>query len=315
MGTPQAAPRDEVGEVQRARMVAAAIEAIAELGYAGMTVAEVIARARVSRRTFYEVFGDREDCFLAAFEETLARAEQALRAAYRQETRWLPRTRAALIALLCFCDEQPAFGRLLVVDALGAGPRVLQRRATVVATLVQAVDQGRAEARQGRSPGPLAAEGVVGAVLAVLYARMLDSGRREPLVGLAGALMSMIVLPYLGAAAAERELARPTPQPSASAGRRRPAVNPLHGLKMRLTYRTLRVLASVAEQPGASNRGVADRAGIVDQGQTSKLLARLEQLGLIENARAHASGEPNAWALTARGEEIVLALDSQRAVR
>ena len=75
---------------------------------------------------------------------------------------------------------------------------------------------------------------------------------------------------------------------------------------MRLTYRTVRVLEGITECPGVSNRVVSERAGVIDQGQISKLLARLEHLGLIANAGAGgpARGEPNIWRLTPKGAEI-----------
>ena len=77
--------------------------------------------------------------------------------------------------------------------------------------------------------------------------------------------------------------------------------DPLADLPMRLTYRTARVLEGIAEHPGASNREAGDYAGIPDPGQVSKLLARLERLGLLANGTVRAKGEPNAWALTAKG--------------
>ncbi len=81
------------------------------------------------------------------------------------------------------------------------------------------------------------------------------------------------------------------------------------GLDLRVTYRTLRTLRAIAEQPAASNREVAAAAGVADQGQMSKLLWRLEGLGLIHNTgRGHVGGGPNAWRLTARGEELERAL-------
>jgi DNA-binding MarR family transcriptional regulator len=74
---------------------------------------------------------------------------------------------------------------------------------------------------------------------------------------------------------------------------------------MRLTYRTVRVLMAVAANPGSSNRAVADGAGIKDQGQISKLLARLQGLGLIENTGVgSARGGPNVWRLTEKGREV-----------
>jgi len=72
-----------------------------------------------------------------------------------------------------------------------------------------------------------------------------------------------------------------------------------------LTLRTARVLDCIAELPGACNREVAERAEIADAGQTSKLLRRLEHLGLIENASGgHSRGAPNAWSLTQSGQRV-----------
>jgi len=74
---------------------------------------------------------------------------------------------------------------------------------------------------------------------------------------------------------------------------------------MRLTYRTVRVLMAVAAHPGSSNRVVADAAEVSDQGQMSKLLARLDGLGLIENTGGGAvRGEHNAWTLTDKGWQV-----------
>ncbi len=78
---------------------------------------------------------------------------------------------------------------------------------------------------------------------------------------------------------------------------------------MRLTYRTLMVLSVIAAEPGASNRRVGEAAGAHDQGQISKLLARLSKLGLIHNSSAgQPRGEPNSWTLTPRGHEVQQAL-------
>src|SRR5436309_7135838 len=97
---PNGLPRGHVTEIQRARMLAAAVETVQEVGYARMTVAQVIARARVSRKTFYDVFADREDCFLAAFAQALGRAREEVTAAYDAEAAWRAAMRAALARLL-----------------------------------------------------------------------------------------------------------------------------------------------------------------------------------------------------------------------
>jgi AcrR family transcriptional regulator len=257
----------------------------------------------VSRRTFYDLFGDREDCFLSAFEEAVERASTVATEAAAGQSVWRERVRAGLSGLLGFLDQEPGLASLVVVDALGAGPRVLERRSQMLERVIAVVDEGRSEVERGREPPALMAEGIVGAVLAVIHARILEKGHPR-LTSLLNPLIGMIVLPYLGQAAAARELARPTPRVSRT-HRKQPAGDPLQGLDMRLTYRTLRVLAAIAAQPGASNRHVADTAGVHDQGQISKLLARLEHLGLIHNTgEGHAKGEPNAWRLTRRGEEV-----------
>jgi AcrR family transcriptional regulator/DNA-binding MarR family transcriptional regulator len=303
--------------LQRARILGALVEVARECGAGRVTVSRVVARSGVSRRTFYEFFEDRDACFAAAFQDAVVRAAVRVAPEFVGSGGWRERVRGALGALLGLFDEEPGLGGLCVVDALGAGPLVLAQRAEVVRVLVDAVDEGRTRARAS-GLSRLTAEGVVGGVLAVLYARLAEDGGRARradgggLVGLLSPLMAMIVLPYLGAGAAAREAARPAPRMHPRPVRS--PSNPLDGLRMRLTYRTVRVLAAVGRAPGASNRQVADAAGIHDQGQASKLLARLEQLGLISNATgSSARGEANAWQLTKRGKEIENAIHQQTA--
>lgn len=302
--------RERVAEIQRARIAAAMAELVVECGTSGMTVANIVERAGVSRRTFYELFGDREDCFAAAFDGALAKGAAVVGAAYAAGGAWQERIRAALAALLVFLDEDPELGYLCVVGSLSAGPRVLERRTQATAAIVAALHEGGRESPGGRRPGRLVAEGLAGAVLAILANRMQGPERR-PLVGLLNQLTAMIVLPYLGAEAAERELRRPNPR-----GRRitRAPADPLREVDMRLTYRTVRVLHAIAVLPASSNRQVAQAAGITDQGQISRLLARLQALGLIENGGGdHARGEPNAWSLTATGRSVARTLQARAA--
>ncbi len=293
--------RSGVAEIQRARMIAALTEVARERGVGQVTVADIVARSGVSRRTFYELFADRDDCFLAAFDMAVEQAAQRVLPAYGAPGSWRERVRAGLGALLEFLEDEPGMGALCVVDALGAGPRAIERRRQVVEALIDVVHEGRHEVRGSARPTRLTAEGVVGAVLAVLHAR-LSREDAPSMVALLAPLMGMIVLPYQGQAAAAREASRPAPRRSPAAHTRG---DPLRELDMRLTYRTVRVLLAIAGHPGASNRQVADASGVVDQGQISKLLVRLQHLGLIHNTGAGpASGEPNVWSLTAKGEQV-----------
>jgi AcrR family transcriptional regulator len=298
----------QMEQIQRGRLVAAMSRAASEQGVANITVAMVVEGAGVSRRTFYELFSDCEDCLLAALEGAVTRAGARVLPAYETaEGAWRGRMRAGLTELLGFFDEQPHLARLLIVEWLAAGPRALERRRRLLEVIASTVDEGRATRPGGSQPPELAAEGVVGAVASVLHAR-LTSTSPGALIELVNPLMGIVVLPYLGAAAARKELERPLPEIGAS---REDAAEPedlLKGLNMRFTYRTMTVLAAVATHPGGSNRVIAQAAGVSDQGQISKLLMRLRKLGLVGNNGSPAKGEPNAWLLTARGERIERAL-------
>jgi AcrR family transcriptional regulator/DNA-binding MarR family transcriptional regulator len=308
-----------VSQTQRSRMLSSAVRALAEGGYGELSVARITGGAGVSRRTFYDLFEDREDCFLAAFEDAAVRAREAMLAGYATERGWLAQARAGLFGLLSFMDREPGLRGLLVMDALKAGPRVLGRRAEILHELSAALHAGGTRARRGSELPALTGEGVTGAVLGVIHTRLLaeDPGL---MVELLNPLMGVIVLPYLGSAAAQKELSRPAPKAPVSApdtaaaaetagGRPR---DELAGFPMRITYRTLLALRVIGERPGVSNREVADQAGIADQGQISKLLARLEGLGLIENTGpTQPAGEPNQWRLTSKGQQVGQAIQSE----
>jgi AcrR family transcriptional regulator len=297
------AARDRVGEIQRARILAGMAEAACERGVESTTVAHVVGRAGVSRRTFYDLFDDVRDCFRAAFDDAVGKASGRVLPAYERQGRWVDGVRAGLFELLGFFDEEPQLARLCVVQALAGGPQTLARRTEILRALTAVLDESAMAAR-GRRVAPLTGEGVVGAVLAVIHARLLEA-EPAPLTGLLGALMGMIVLPYLGPAAAQRELSRPAPRALERAATPPESAVALEHLGMRLTYRTLRALAVIAGHPAISNRELAVHAGITDQGQTSKLLARLERLGLIHNSgEGHTKGATNAWTLTAKGASI-----------
>jgi AcrR family transcriptional regulator len=294
-----------------------------EHGAARVSVAHVVERSGVSRRTFYELFEDREDCFLAAFEEALMLAHARVLPAYEGERKWRERVSAGLVAFLSFLDDEPAVGRLLVCESLSGGPRILERRARVLALVTAAIDEGREESVGAKGLPPLTAEGLVGGALSVIHARMLqpdrapspiegtphDGGQAGRLLGLANQLMGMIVLPYLGSAAARRELSRPVPVASNRTRDAALLADPFKEAGMRLTYRTVRVLMAIAELggrgSGPSNRQLGESAGINDQGQISKLLGRLERIGLISNTGLGPGlGAPNAWTLTSKGHQL-----------
>ncbi len=310
----------QVADIQRSRVLAAAVSVIDSVGYSGATVSQITGCARVSRRTFYELFSDRDECLIAVFDENASRAEAELVAATRDARSWCERVRVGLWTILSFLERESITARACVVEMSRGGPELLGRRERLLVRLAAAVDAGSQESRSAADGGSLNAEGVVGAAFMIIQTRL---ARRDPapLTGLLGELCALIVLPYLGPAAARREQSRvaaltPPLATRAATGIERGPRDPLAGVSMRMTYRTARVLQGVAAHPGASNREIAMRSGIHDAGQISKLLARLEGLGLLANrGGGHARGEPNAWALTAKGAQLAQSLQLDRTQR
>jgi AcrR family transcriptional regulator/DNA-binding MarR family transcriptional regulator len=331
-----------VVEMQRRRLLLAFSEVLAQDGLQGAGVGRVCKRAGVSRRTFYDLFEDREACFVAVLESAIQRVSQDVLPAYEHEGRWRERVRGGLGGLLTFFDEEPALARVCLVETLKAGSGVSERRREVLDALTTIVDEGRSEARVGSGPPALTAQSTVGGVVSIIQARLLEEhpgagkGARAEnqmeagsgaqghpvedhpvrLIDLLNPLMSMIVHPYLGSAAARRELEHPLPslKPSSNGLHPKQVRDPFKDLPIRLTFRTARVLAAIGAQPGASNRQIADTAGITDQGQISRLLNRLEGFDLIQNeGQGHTKGEPNAWTLTPRGHGILHAVGEDTA--
>src|SRR3954463_3066346 len=193
-----AAPREVVRDSQRGRMLAAMATAVGEKGYGAVAVADVIARAGVSRRTFYEHFDNKEECFLAAYdagvESMLAAIADAIGAAASDGP--LAIARAGTARYLETLAANPAFARTFLVEVLAAGPRALERRAAVHARFA---DQLAAIHRAGRAgasdPGPHVFRACVGAINELVTDHVLRRGAEtlpdlvEPLVAVERALL------------------------------------------------------------------------------------------------------------------------------
>jgi AcrR family transcriptional regulator len=120
--------RDVVEASQRARLLEGVGRAVAERGYAAATIDDVVRRAGVSKKTFYEHFADKEDCFLAAYEAASEELLARVREAHAGDGDWLERTRAGIVAYLRWLAADPALARVYLVEVAAAGPRALERR-------------------------------------------------------------------------------------------------------------------------------------------------------------------------------------------
>lgn len=247
---------------------------------------------------------------MTTLQDALSRTCDRVIPVYTLQLGYRKAIRAGIEEMLALFDEKPALARLLVVDSLTGGPQILARRAQAIEALTDAVDRGRELARAPRSVTRTTARGAVGAVLAVLHDHLYFK-TRTPLLSLTGELTALVIMPYLGPAAAAREANRPARRRTHGCDDR---TNPLAKHPIRLTFRTALVLRVIAEHQGRhaglSNRQIAEAAGIGDPGQASRLLARLARHDLVVNAspRAGQEGKANSWTLTLNGARMCWAI-------
>jgi AcrR family transcriptional regulator len=120
--------RGVVAASQRTRLLEAVGRAVAEKGYAAATIDDVVRGAGVSKKTFYEHFTDKEQCFLAAYEAASEQLFERVRDAHAGDGDWLERTRAGIGAYLRWLAAEPALARVFLIEVAAAGPRAAECR-------------------------------------------------------------------------------------------------------------------------------------------------------------------------------------------
>jgi AcrR family transcriptional regulator len=198
-------PPEVVSRSQRERLLEAAVRIVAAKGYAATTIGDLTKEAGISRTTFYELFEDKEACFLAAYDSAVDVLVRRVVAAYESEQRWPQRARAGLEALLETLAAEPELARLALVDIAAAGPAAQRRYRVAVQRLTPLFEEGRDFAPGGRNlpanTSRMAAGGVTG-----LIADELVAGRAEQLPGLLSDALFATLVPYIGPQAAAREV-------------------------------------------------------------------------------------------------------------
>jgi AcrR family transcriptional regulator len=197
-----------VAEHQRRRILTAVAEVCDKVGYVGMSVQDVIVAAGVSRKTFYINYRDKEDAFLAAYDDASERLLAQVKEAYASADTLVDRTRESLRTLLEAVAAEPATASVCLVEVLAAGPAALERRNAMMHELATLVDETAAEGlRSLKRPSPLVAETLVGGIYEVLASRVA-TGRVAELPALLPDLMFALLLPYIGTDAAHDLLKR-----------------------------------------------------------------------------------------------------------
>lgn len=201
---------------QRERLLRAVAESAAREGYAGMTLAHIVRRANVSRRTFYELFPDKDAALMAAYEAAVEQLVNVLVDAIAATTDWRARLRGAADSLLAFMAAEPAFTRMALVEVPAGSPPVRARHRETLAAFESAIDALRPE--HVAAPPPLTSRALVGGIQQLIVDAAVED-RIDELPALRPTLMYLLLLPWLGDAEARRELDEPaSPQAEAPPG-------------------------------------------------------------------------------------------------
>src|SRR6185312_16330147 len=198
-------PREFVAHNQRERLIAGLAEAIAENGYSGTTIAHITRHAAVSRRTFYEHFASKDECFVAAYDTVMAELRERVGRAFEEEEDWPHAVKAGIGAMLHFLAAEPNLARLCMVEALVAGPVVVERYDSAIQSFVPYFQTGR----EGRSPevlsrlSPTTEEALVGGMMSLISRRII-AGKTDELDSLLPDLVEFTLTPYLGSGEAAK---------------------------------------------------------------------------------------------------------------
>ena len=202
-------PPDVVSRSQRDRLLEAAVRVVAAKGYGAMTIGDLTKEAGVSRTTFYELFEDKEACFLAAYDNAVDVLVRRVTSAYESEGSWPDRAAAGLAAMLEVLADEPALARLSLVDIGNAGPAAQRRYRAAVQRLTPLFDEGRDFAPGGRGLPANTSRMAIGGVTGLISDELV-AGRADRLPSLLSDVLFATLVPYIGPDAAAREVERLT---------------------------------------------------------------------------------------------------------
>jgi AcrR family transcriptional regulator len=195
-------PRELIVENQRARLISGMIAAVAELGYGKATVAKVIKPAKISRRTFYETFSDKEDCYRAAYEASFEFLRDRTLAAAAGE-QWPDSVRRGLEALVENLAAHPKLATFFLVSPAGVDDAAASRHHLAMRELVEALVAKAPDAGAGGPGAGTRIEALAGG-LARLTATKVSAGQADELPALLPDLVELFLRPFVGSEEAIR---------------------------------------------------------------------------------------------------------------
>jgi AcrR family transcriptional regulator len=193
-----------IAHSQRERILIAIAETCARKGYGATTIADIVEPAGVSRATFYELFKDKEDCFHAAMEVSLADAMGRIVEVYSPDKPWATMVRDAAAAFLDLLARRPAFARMALVEAPSSGERAFELYASGKRVLQALLDRGRDDPVEEEAIPSSAGRAALSAAESLIVGQIL-AGNTERLPELLPDIVYITTIPYLGQEEALRQ--------------------------------------------------------------------------------------------------------------
>lgn len=277
-GGPGRMSPDRVARHQKARLEGAMVEAVARHGYAGTTLRELVTLAGVSKSTFYAHFENKQDCFLATFDEIINQVGTRVAESYRRPGDFRQRFIAALGTFMRMAADEPAAASLAAVESLTLGSAGVSHRDNASEAFEALVRQSFDHSPSDHEVSPATVKAIVAGIRGVVY-RRLRSGRAEELPGLVEELVDW----GLGYQREESEVvriateaaAKPAPAPpdpdeaeEAPPGWDEPPDSPRSRLLLSQRERIIRAAAQVVVEngyPALSIPAISGAAGVSNQ--------------------------------------------------
>lgn len=248
---------ERVASHQRRRLMGAMAEAVSRHGYNGVTIAELVALAGISKSTFYRHFEDKQDCFLATFEEVVGIAAERVGETYRSEQGLSERLTAGMKTLGRIVATEPAAAHLVLVDSLSLGAAAVPCREAAAARFEAMIAAGFAAEPERGTPSPLELRAIVAGIRRVAY-RALRTGEPGGLLEAVPDLVEWAL--HYGRPAGREERASTTPRPSASLSEEIPWQEPPSSTRSRTELsqreRIVRAVAQLATEQGYASLSI-----------------------------------------------------------
>lgn len=200
-------PRDISDLSQRDRLLWSMVRSIAEKGYDGVTVADVVAQAGVSRTTFYDEFTNKDECMYAAYDRVIEVLVRYVASAYESEGTWSAKVRQGLDAFLRALAAEPEVARMAMVEVPGAGPEAHRRYRDAIERFQPFFEEGRNYAERGDELPKDVELMAVGGAEAIIFDEVI-AGRVSRLPAMLPDILFAVLVPYVGPDEAAEEMRR-----------------------------------------------------------------------------------------------------------